>query len=186
MRLVGRALHGIATFCALLGALAIVLMMLQIVADVLLKNLISWPVPLTATLVTKWYMVAAAFLPLGLTEILDRHISVEVVYQQFPARMRRILGGLICVAACAVCICMVIPMWDEALKRFDKGTFILENGDRLIVWPGYFFLPLGFAVFAAVLAWRVTTLWGGVDSGMGEVRLDAVHDRAAEAAREGA
>lgn len=172
MHALGRLLNRIANGAALLGALAIILMMLQIVADVVVKNIWTSPVPMTSTLVANWYMVAAAFLPLGMAELLDRHISVELVFQQLGRRWKRRIGGLACLFGCIVCLCMVRPLWFEALKRLDAQTFVVEAGKSLPVWQTYFFPVIGFAIFAAVLAYRCATLWSGARSGMGEVPID--------------
>lgn len=186
MRTIGRILNWISIGCALLGAAAIILMMLQIAFDVLLKNLFTLPIPLTATLVTKWYMVAIAFLPLGMSELLDRHISVEIFYQRLNRHWRRILGGLVCLFSSVVVFTMTVPMWQEAMLRMEAGSFIVENSRSLIVWPTYFFLPVGFAVFGAVLLYRVVVLWSGLQSGMGEVPIDVDHDPADMSPSEGA
>lgn len=185
MILVGRVLRFLANLSAVLGAAAIILMMLQIVADVVLKNLFTYPIPLTQTFVTKWYMVAAAFLPLALTEVLDRHIAVEVVFQALPRRLKRALGGLVCLFAAVIVMLMVQPLWDEAIKKMTAGSFIVEQGYPLIVWPTYFFLPVGFAIFAAILLYRVVVLWTGLPSGLGEVPIDTAHDPAGNATSEG-
>ena len=172
MRSLGRILNRLSTLSAAIGGIAVILMMLQIVVDVLLKNLFTWPVPLTANLVTKWYMVAAAFLPLALTEILDRNVAVEVLFQHLTRRWKRILGGAVCLLSAGIAGLMVVPLWDEAMKRMAAGSFIVENGDRLSVWEAYFFLPVGFGLFALVLLYRTVILWTGAESGLDEVPID--------------
>lgn len=184
MRLIGRSLNWMATALAILGALCIVLMMLQVTLDVALKNLFAIRVPFTQALVTKWYMVGAAFLPLGLTEILDRHISVEVVYQMLPARLRRLLGGAVCLFAAVIAGFALVPLWGEAVKKMHAGAFVTENGDDISVWGGYFFLPVGFALLLAILLYRVVVLWTPLESGMDEVPVDRV-DEVRDAVREG-
>lgn len=178
MILIGRLLRGAAQLAALIGALALVAMMLQIAADVLARNLFSAPLPFTQTLVTRWHMVAAAFLPLALTEILDRHISVEVVFQTFSSRWRRIVGGAVTLYACAVACVVTWPLWREALKQAAAGAFELENGQAMPIWQPWFCLPAGFALLAAVLLYRAVILWTGAASGMGETRIDAEPDAA--------
>ena len=172
MKTVGRIIRWLAQGAAMLGALAVVLMMIQVTLDVALKNLFAYPIPFTATLVTKWYMVAAAFLPLGLTEIYDRHIAVELAYQKFPRSWRRIAGAGVCLLTVAVILTVIPPLWHEAVEKYAVGSFIRENGRELSVWQTYFFLPLGFAVFGLVVAWRALAMITGRDSGMGEVPFE--------------
>ena len=147
-------------------------MMLQVAADVVLKNLFAIRIPFTQALVTRWYMVGAAFLPLALTEILDRHIAVEVVYQPLPLGLRRALGGAVCLFAALVSGVAVPPLWEEAVKKMQAGAFVTENGSDIAIWGGYFFLPVGFALMTLVLAYRVLLLWTPMPSGLGEVPID--------------
>lgn len=171
MQAIGRLLSWMSTGSAILGAIAILLMMLQVSLDVLLKNLFVWPVPFTATLVTKWYMVAIAFLPLAMTEILDRNISVEVMFQRFNQRWQRIVGGAVCLFSAGMACIMVMPLWKEALLRMEAGSFVVENGQSISVWQTHFFLPVGIGLFALVLFYRVVVLWAGAASGLGEVSI---------------
>ncbi len=172
MRLIGRVLRGAADAAAFLGAIALLLMMVQVSADVVLKNLFGVQIPFTQTLVTKWYMVAAAFLPLAMAEVYDRHISVELVFQHLPRRARRLLGGLVCLYAFVVVLFLLSPMWSEALKRMGAGSYELEAGEPMSTWQPFFVLPLGFGLFALILLMRVVSLWSGAESGMGEVPID--------------
>ena len=183
MRALGRFLRVLSMASAVVGAAAVVVMMVQVAADVVLRNIFGTPIPLTASMATSWYMVAIAFLPLGLTEILDRNIAVEVVFLRFSRRWRRICGGGVCLVSAIVAGFAAVPMWGEAMERFGAGSFVVENGRYLVVWPGYFLIPIGFAIFGAVLLYRTAILWTGAESGLGEVPLDAAErpdDPAAE------
>lgn len=184
MRLIGRILNLLARGLALIGALCVLAMMVQVTLDVLLKNLFNLRVPFTQALVTRWYMVGAAFLPLGLTEILDRHISVEVLYQTLGARLRRVLGGAVCLFAAGIAATMTLPLWEEAMTKFHAGAFETENGEDIAIWGGYFFLPAGFALMTLILVYRVIVLWTPLQSGMEEVPVDRVDDMR-DAMREG-
>lgn len=185
MRFIGLVLNRLAQASAIIGAVCVVLMMLLISADVALRNLFAWPVPLAATLATKWFMVAVAFLPLGLTELRDRNISVEIVYGRFSRTWRRIVGGAVCLVSFAVICVLTVPLWEEAVERMHAGSFVLENGRHLSVWQTYFFLPVGFAIFGAVMLYRVVVLWTGAQSGMGEVAFHEDQDPDAGSVREG-
>ncbi|MCB1464104.1 MAG: TRAP transporter small permease [Nitratireductor sp.] len=184
MRLLGRILNRLAMGFALIGAACVVLMMVQVTLDVVLKNLLTIRVPFTQALVTRWYMVAAAFMPLGLTEILDRHISVEVLYQMLGPRLRRLLGGAVCLFAAIIAAIITGPLLDEAMKKYHAGAFVTENGEDIAIWGGYFFLPAGFALMTTILLYRVIVLCTPLQSGMGEVPLDRADD-VRDAMREG-
>ena len=188
MRLIGRILNRLALALALIGAGCIVAMMVQVSLDVVLKNTLTLRIPFTQALVTQWYMVGAAFLPLGLTEILDRHISVEVLFTTLGTRLRRILGGAVCLFAACVAGIMTVPLWEEAMKKMHVGAFVTENSQDIAIWGGYFFLPVGFGLLTLILIYRVLTLWTPLTSGMGEVpidQVDPVQDAVRDAMREG-
>ncbi len=127
MNVLGRILAGIVTVSTMVGAVALILMMLQIVVEVFLKNIISWPLPLTSIFVANYYMVIVAFLPLGLAEKLSRHISVELLFQYFSSRWQHWLGGCICLFAGIVSAGVAWQLWGEAMKRLRVGTFIVEQ-----------------------------------------------------------
>ena len=66
MRLLLRVQDGLLTVLALIGALAIITLMLHVVTDVVLRNTVNAPIPATYEIVTHYYMIAAAFIPPGL------------------------------------------------------------------------------------------------------------------------
>lgn len=185
MKAIGYTLKWISHGAALVGAVAVALMMVQIVLDVVMRNLFQTPMPMTATIVAKWYMVACAFLPLAMTEIVNRHIAVEVVFSALSRRWRRRVGGFACLIAAVVAGGMFFPLWFESVKKFEAGSFIVENGRQIPVWQAHFFLPVGFAIFACVLLYRVVILWTGAKSGMGEAPIDDDPQPDADPTREG-
>jgi len=169
----GRVLSWAVTASTLVGAVAVILMMLQIVADVLLKNLISWPIPLTSVFVANYYMVIVAYMPLALTERLSRHISVELLFRHLSARWQRWLGALVCLFAGTVAAAIAWELWFEAMKKARVGSFIVEQSLAMPIWPTYFVLPIGFGLFAALLFYRVLVMVTGLASGLGEEPMDA-------------
>lgn len=173
MTAIGRALNWIIVACTFMGAAAVILMMLQIVADVLAKNLFSAPLPLTSIFVANYYMVAVAFAPLALAEKLNRHIAVELVFHKLTMNWRRALGAVACLVSATVAGGVAWQLWGEAMKKFNSGTMIVEQSVSMPTWPGYFILPLGFGLFALALLYRAVVIVTGVSGGMGETPLEA-------------
>lgn len=172
MFVLGRLLSWLVTASTMVGAVAVILMMLQIVADVLLKNILSWPVPLTSIFVANYYMVIAAYLPIALTEKLSRHISVELLFRHFSARWQRWMGGAVCLFSGIVCAAIAWELWFEAMKRLRVGTFIVEQAIVMPIWPSYFVLPIGFGLLALVLFYRFAGAVTGLASGLGEAAFE--------------
>lgn len=173
MNIFGRMIAVLVTASTILGAVALIVMMLQIVADIFLKNIFSWPLPLTSIFVANYYMVAVAFLPLAITEKLGKHISVELLFHHFSIHWQRWIGGMVCLFSCIVSTGLAWQLWGEAMKRFRVGTFIVEQSISMPTWPTYFALPIGFAILALVLLNRSITTFTGLSSSLGEVSLDA-------------
>lgn len=173
MTVIGRALNWIVVASTLVGAAAVILMMLQIVADVLAKNLFSAPLPLTSIFVANYYMVAVAFAPLALAEKLNRHIAVELIFHKLRLSWRRAVGAVACLVSAVVAGGVAWQLWGEAMKKFNSGTMIVEQSISMPTWPGYFFLPFGFGLFALTLLYRVATIATGISGGMGETPLEA-------------
>ena len=154
MDLIDRWLGRTINLTSILGSIAISLMMLHITADVIGKFVFSSPVPATITLVSSYYMVVVAFLPLALAERRDSHITVEVVTERFPPWLQRHLRGLSYVLSGVVFGLLAWRTWGDALKKLDQGSFIMEQGVKVLIWPGHFLLPIGAALMVLMLAMR--------------------------------
>jgi len=172
----GRLLSWLVAASTMVGAVALVLMMLQIVFDVVLKNIIDRPIPATSVIVANYYMVVVAYLPIALCEKLDRHISVEIVFQYFSKRFARWLLGVIWLFSAIVAGGVTYQLWLEALKKYAVGAFVMEQGYVVPVWPGTFVLPIGFGLLALVLFYRFCLNVSGLASGLGETNVLAEHD----------
>ncbi len=173
MTAIGRVLNWLIVASSLLGAAAVILMMLQIVADVIAKNVFTAPLPLTSIFVANYYMVLVAFAPLAMAEKLNRHISVELVWKQLAAGPREWLAAFACLFSALICGGVAWQLWGEALKKYASGTLIVEQSISMPTWPGYFVLPIGFGLTALVLLYRFALSVTGLASGLGETPLDA-------------
>ena len=97
MKLLSRLLARAANWTSVLAGLAVVAMMLQVTLDVTLRYLIGKPLMGTLTMVSFYYMVIVAFVPLALAEQRDAHISVDFVTEALPVRLKYHLAGLMLV-----------------------------------------------------------------------------------------
>ena len=137
------------------GAAAIFLMMLHITADVIGKFIFNRPLPGTTPIVSQYYMVVAAFLPLAIVERLTGHISVEVLFTAFPRRLRAVLTLCATALGSVVFAAMTWTSWNEALKKYAMGSFSYEQGVKILIWPTHFIVPAGTALITLVLLWRL-------------------------------
>ncbi len=162
MNRIGRIVSLLVTASTIIGAAAVLLMMVQIIINVTVRGLFSYPVPGTTTAVTSYYMVIVAFLPLALAERMNSHITVEVVAQMLAARPRQWLLALTWTLAAIVTGWVCYAEWGEAVKAFGYGSFTIEQNTPIPIWPGYFVLPIGFGLYALVLIYRLACSLAGV------------------------
>ena len=163
----GRIIGFLVTLSTVLGAAAVLLMMFQIIFDVFLRNFFSRGVPGTTTLVTNYYMIIVAYVPLALAERMDSHIAVEVVSQLLSKRLRQWLIALTWALSGIVSGMVAWALWGEALKSYSYGSFVIEFNVPIATWPGYFALPLGFGLYSLILIYRLACAAVGVDASEG-------------------
>lgn len=84
-----------------LAALALLLMMLHVLADVVGRQVFASPAPATTEVVAYYYMIAVVFLPLPFLELRGRSIAVDLFYGMFPRWMKRVAIVIACVAGIA-------------------------------------------------------------------------------------
>lgn len=147
---------------ALIGALGLVALLLHVSAEVMARNLFGRPIPATNQIVSHYYMVLIAFLPLGWVERSRAMISVELIEGFLPATVRRLSDGLVAVLSTGVYAAIAWVTLGVALKNYDVGSFVEVLGHRLPIWPTYALPPLGFALAALVTAHRAVQSFGSL------------------------
>lgn len=150
-----RVRNALLSALALLGALAILALMIHVVVDVGLRNLINRPVPATFEIVTHYYMIALAFIPLAWVERGGGMVQVEALENLMSPGMKRVSDWLVALLSTAIYGALFWVTLTTALKNFDTGTFVMSQQTRLVTWPGYFILPAGFGLAALVTALRL-------------------------------
>lgn len=167
MKQTGRLIGFLVTASTVFGATAVLLMMFQIVIDVVLRNLFSISVMGTTTFVTSYYMLIVAYLPLALAERMDSHIAVEVVAQMLKERWRQWLLAATWAASSVVAGVIAYALWGEAMKAYSHGSFTFERSMPIPIWPGYFVLPIGFGLYALLLAYKLACAVTGTKENAG-------------------
>lgn len=153
------ALRWMSNFLAVIGGVALMLMMIQTVADVIADQFFSRPIPGNLEVISIYHMVLVVFLPLAFVEQRHEHIQVDLVYQLMPRLMQRIvlfLGYLICAGFFAVLSWRTLG---DAMRSLAKNEMMMGNV-YVIIWPAKFVLPLGFGAIGLVVllhAWRAMT-----------------------------
>ena len=144
---------------AAVGGVALVLMMVQTVADVVADQFFSRPIPGNLEVISVYHMVLVVFLPLAFIERRHEHIQVDLVYQLMPRALQRItlvLGYLLSAGFFGI---LTWRTWGDAMKALAKNEMLMGNV-YVIIWPAKFVLPIGFGAIGLVVllhAWRAAT-----------------------------
>jgi TRAP-type C4-dicarboxylate transport system permease small subunit len=144
MKSIGKAISWINYIASGLAGILVLCMVAHVSADVTMRYIFEQPMDSTILYVSAFYMVAIAFLPLGLVEQKDSHIAVELLVENFPDKLQAFL----------LFIATLIT------------AYSIESGGKVITWPTYFFLPVGFGMMSLVSSWKVIAMISGKDSGL--------------------
>lgn len=155
-------------FVTAVGIAAVALMMLHITVDVIGKYILNTPAPATISMVSHYYMVVVAFLPLAFAETRNAHITVEVLTELFPMRLQRHLYSWSYVLSALIYGLFTYRSWNEARTTHEIGAFIVEQGAKIVTWPSYYLLPIGAGLMTIVVLYRFLLYLTGAQSGLGE------------------
>lgn len=162
----GRLLHHVITFTAIVAGLMICMMMLQVSIDVIGRYGFNAPLPATIVFVSHYYMLFVVFLPLAVPERTDSHISVEIVTEHFPRAVQRHLRSWLYLVGAAIYLAMARASLLEAMAKYGSSARLIESNLAVLIWPGYFILPVGCGLIALVLAYKFVAYLTGLPSGL--------------------
>lgn len=155
MNSVGILLSRLVAATTIVGAVAVVLMIVQITLDVFLINLFSSSLPATGAIVANFYMAAISFLPVALAEKLDKHIAVDVFYNALPVGIQKWLLLTVRLVVAIATGGAAYGFYLDALHKFQNNSYVLELDVRVPDWPGYFMLPIGFGLWSLINIYKV-------------------------------
>lgn len=166
MKPVGRVISWINSAASGLAGILVLCMVAHVSADVTMRYVFEQPMDSTILYVSAFYMVAIAFLPLGLVEQKVSHIAVELLVEKFPHKFQTILLFIATVITAVVTAGVAIRTGQEAYAKYLTGAFSIESGGKVIIWPTYLSLPAGFGLMSIVATWKVVAMITGKDSGL--------------------
>jgi TRAP-type C4-dicarboxylate transport system permease small subunit len=150
--LIARVLDRILLVIATIGLVA---MMLHISVDILLSLLVNAPLATTSAIVTNYYMIAVAFLPILAAEYRGSHIGVSLATDKLPPRLKHGLETLVLAITLAVYGLLTTQSWQQALEKLSISAYTVEQTSKIYVWPSFFMLPAAFGAMTLLLALKV-------------------------------
>ncbi|MEX0923735.1 MAG: TRAP transporter small permease [Rhodovibrionaceae bacterium] len=132
---------------ALVAGVCLVLMMVHVVSDVAAKYLFNNPIESTLEIVSAYYMVAVVFLPLSIAEIRREHIYVDMFVRHLSLKPRIVVYVATGILTAFFYGLLAYETGDEAVHAY-KINEIMMGTSYVVVWPGRWFLPIGFGAIA--------------------------------------
>lgn len=139
----------------LIGSAVLVLMALQIVVDVFMRNVVGAGFPATADLVSKYYMIIVSFLPIAFAELQRRHVEASVFTDMMPKVTHRWIYLLGFALSFVVYALLTWGTAQEALVQTSRGAYVEAGTIIFRTWPGYWILPVSFGSMTIVLGFRL-------------------------------
>ena len=152
-----RFVTSIASGLALIGAIGVVAMLLHITGYVILRLFLSSPIPATVEIVSYYYMLAVAFLPIAWAERRGDMIAIEVFAGFYRGAVGTAVDFFVAAITAAVYFVLAWTTWHAAMREFEAGSFVISLSHLIPTWPGYFALPVGFALAFLVALYRLVT-----------------------------
>ena len=147
MQAISRALAFFAGVC-------LIMMMVHVVADVAAKYVLNMPIEGTLEIVSAYYMVAVVFLPLAIVELRREHIYVDMFVRQLPMRPRVWLYAFTGILTAGFFGLLAYVTFGAAMHSFKINEMMMGTS-FIVVWPGRWFLPIGFGAVTLAIVLHV-------------------------------
>lgn len=135
-----------------IGAIALLLLMLHVSADVAGKYIFNRPIPGTLEVVANYYMVACVFLPLAFVQLRRQHLFVEMFTLGLNTRNTVLLDGFVALLSTAYTGVLTWLVFNQAIDATIQGEIQDVTYFDLPVWPVRWILPLSFGLMTLILA----------------------------------
>lgn len=175
---IGRFLSGLTKIASLITTLCIVLMMLNVTADVVGRYLFNAPLPGTIVVVGHYYMIIVVFVALGVAEEKRAHISVEFLTDLLPKTAQAWVAVFSGVLTAVIFSLLALSGYFQAVKKTTSGASMEQGSQLIAIWPSYWAIPVGAALIAVIAAYKVVVAVTGWKNGLREdfESTEIIHD----------
>ncbi|WP_158971252.1 TRAP transporter small permease [Chachezhania sediminis] len=160
---VRRVLSAVIRGVAVAAGLSVFLMMVQVALDVALRAVFGTGIPGTLTIVSYYYMVIVAFVPLAFAELRRAHIQMELVTEMMSRPMARQVTGWQLLPVGLITGGLAWRGYEEAVKQMARGASQVQGLTTIETWPATFALPLGAGLMTLLVALRFVEFLLGAD-----------------------
>lgn len=168
-----RVLRAVNWVLLVVGAAAIVVMMIHIVVNALLRSVNNSPLTGTNELVAYWYMPLVGFIGFIVAQRDRSHTEARVLFDRLPTVSRQELHVAGLLLAAAMCAGFAYFGFQEATHNQEIG--LTDGVTGVPIWPSTYLVPVTYAVLAVqMLTEMVLTV-------RRPARVDTLDEEAADA-----
>lgn len=147
MRRMARILDVISDTLLAISCVAVVAMMLQVTADAFLRTFVHWSVPGTEEIVSAYYMVAVAFLPLAYVQRERGHVMIELFTMRLSPRANAAIDSIVYIVCGTGLAIFTYATLFKAIAMTEESEILIGTID-VTVWPSRWFVPAGCGAMA--------------------------------------
>lgn len=151
--------NGATSILALAGAAGILAMLVHVCVYVVSRNLFQAPVPATVEIVSRYYMIALAFLPIAWADRRGDMIAVEVLDPLMKGWWKIANSAFVITLSLAAYGALAYTTWFKAMREFGVRSFVVSLNIAIPVWPTYFLVPLAFGLATLVCVVKLYLLF---------------------------
>lgn len=159
-----------------LAATALLAMMLHISADIAAGLLWNAPFGTTSAIVTQYYMIAVAYLPVLAAERRGAHIGITLITDLLPRAVQRGLRVVVVLVMTCAYAMLTLQSWEQAMSKLAIGAYMTEQTSRIEVWQSFFLIPVGFGAMTLLMALKSALLLAGRDPAAANAPQAGVRD----------
>lgn len=147
-----------------LAGLGIILMLVLVVTDVIGRSVLNVAIPGIDTVVASYLMVATIFLPLGLLQLLDENIAVDILRDWVPDAIKDVFDIVAHLLAAGFFVLLGWLYFDVAVEAFEIKEYVTGTWN-VPIWPARILMPIGLFVAAIAAVAKLTHAIGALFSG---------------------
>lgn len=140
------------------GAVAVIGLVVNVIADVVARNVFNSPFVLTIELVQFWWMPVSAYAGMAFAQYVNEHVVVETLFSTLTPAMNRLLRRVVLAVGALYSAVLAYFGLENAISDAQIGAY--SAATRLATWPPEFIVPIAMASLAICFAWQAIRLPG--------------------------
>ncbi|QDZ09493.1 TRAP transporter large permease subunit [Devosia ginsengisoli] len=150
-------LETLVTLIQVAAVFGVLLLMAHTLANVAGRYFFNTPLRGTNEIVAFWYLPLIAFPGFVAAQVLNRHISANILFDMLPKKNQREVAIGIALIGAALCGTFAYYTFQEALHSMAQGRHVVGTS-AVIVWPTTFLPPIAFGSLCVLFLMEMANL----------------------------